>query len=233
MGNGEKLFLIGIVLSVITLIATGTFNFSFAKVQNVRFEIAECSVQGNSTYEKSGPCPVPNSKPDLSKGPESSISEPSPKVSAVSKEKTEPAPKISSLEAADQAEASPTVSSISEKEKTEPAPKISSLEAADQAEASSKVSSVTEKEKTEPAPKISSLEAADQAEASTRVHLDNSVGDTGIEDVSDANNIKYNFDDLHISGPDQEAAKIPEQSAALSPVPKVVEPIDPFGSVTK
>src|ERR1051325_2391051 len=191
MGNGEKLFLIGIVLSVITLIAFGTFNFSFAKVQNVRFEIADCSVQGNSTYEKSGPCPDPNSKPDLRKGSESTIAEPSPTVSSVSeKEKTEPAPKISSLEAADQAEASPTVSSVSEKEKTEPALKISSLEAADQAEASPTVSSVSEKEKTEPAPEISSLEAADQAETSPTVSntLDNAVGNTGTEDESNANN---------------------------------------------
>lgn len=176
MGNGEKLFLIGIVLSVITLVAIGTFNFSFAKVQNVRFEIAECSVQGNSTYEKSGPCPDPNSKPDLSKGPESSITEPLPKVS-----------------------------SVSEKEKTEPAPKISSLEAADQAYASPKVSNT----------------------------LDSAVGNTGTKDEINANNVRYNFNDLHISGPDQESVKIPEQSAVLSPVPKVVEPIDPFGSVTK
>ena len=206
MGNGEKLFLIGIVLSIIILIAIGTLNFSFAKVQNVRFEIAECSVQGNSTYEKSGPCPDPNSKPDLSKGSESSIAEPSPTVSSVSeKEKTQPAPKISSLEAADQAGASPTVSSVSEKEKTQPAPKISSLEAADQAEAST-------------------------TESAT---LDNGIGNTKIEDVSNANSARYNFDDLHISGPDQEAAKIPEQSAVISPVPKVVEQVDPFGSVTK
>ena len=176
MGNGEKLFLIGIVLSIIILIAIGTLNFSFAKVQNVRFEIAECSVQGNSTYEKSGPCPDPNSKPDLSKGSESSIAEPSP-----------------------------TVSSASEKEKTQPAPKISSLEAADQAEAST-------------------------TESAT---LDNGIGNTKIEDVSNANSARYNFDDLHISGPDQEAAKIPEQSAVISPVPKVVEQVDPFGSVTK
>ena len=176
MGNGEKLFLIGIVLSVITLIAFGTFNFSFAKVQNVRFEIADCSVQGNSTYEKSGPCPDPNSKPDLSKGSESSIAEPSPTVSSVpEKEKTEPAPKISSLEAADQAEASPTVSNT----------------------------------------------------------LDNAVGNTGTEDESNANNVRYNFNDLHISGPDQEAVKSPEQSEVLSPTPKAVEPIDPFGSVSK
>jgi hypothetical protein len=206
MGNGEKLFLIGIVLSVITLIAFGTFNFSFAKVQNVRFEIADCSVQGNSTYEKSGPCPDPNSKPDLSKGSESSIAEPSPAVSSVSeKEKTEPAPKISSLEAADQAEASPAVSSVSEKEKTEPAPKISSLEAADQAETSPTVSNT----------------------------LDNAVGNTGTEDESNANNVRYNFNDLHISGPDQEAVKSPGQSEVISPIPKTVEPIDPFGSVSK
>src|SRR4029078_2002941 len=104
MGNEENLSLLGAVLSIIIIMSISTFlNFSFANAKNIRFEISACSVQGNSTYEKSGPCPDPNSDTELSNGPEVTIAEPSPKVSVVSeKGKTEPAPKIRSLEAADQ-----------------------------------------------------------------------------------------------------------------------------------
>ena len=173
MGNEENLSLLGAVLSIIIIMSISTFlNFSFANAKNIRFEISACSVQGNSTYEKSGPCPDPNSKTELSNGPEVTIAEPSPKVSVVS-----------------------------EKGKTEPAPKISSLEAADQVE-----------------PKVSSA-------------LNNGIDGAGVED--ETNIIRYNFNDLHISGPEKEVDNSPQQKAIPSPAQNVLVPINPFGSVTK
>ena len=48
------------MLSGITLamcLSTLTFSSVSAKNKNLGFEISDCIVQGNSTHEKSGPCP--------------------------------------------------------------------------------------------------------------------------------------------------------------------------------
>ena len=48
--------LFGIMLAASLTVFILTFNFAFAD-KNLQFEISDCPVQGNSTYERSGPCP--------------------------------------------------------------------------------------------------------------------------------------------------------------------------------
>ena len=54
--------LFGIILTIIApSVGVWTINSAYGKVsnnvKNVNFEIFECTVQGNSTHEISGPCP--------------------------------------------------------------------------------------------------------------------------------------------------------------------------------
>ena len=48
--------LFGIILAIGFSIVIWTFNSAFAKSENLQYEILDCTVQRNSTYEKSGPC---------------------------------------------------------------------------------------------------------------------------------------------------------------------------------
>lgn len=48
--------LFGIILAASLTAFISTFNFAFAD-KKLQFEISDCPVQGNSTYERSGPCP--------------------------------------------------------------------------------------------------------------------------------------------------------------------------------
>ena len=53
---GSILILFGTLLTASLLEFNWTFNFASADT-NLHFEIFDCLVQGNSTYEKSGKCP--------------------------------------------------------------------------------------------------------------------------------------------------------------------------------
>jgi hypothetical protein len=53
---GSILILFGTLLTASLLEFNWTFNFASADT-NLHFEIFDCPVQGNSTYEKSGKCP--------------------------------------------------------------------------------------------------------------------------------------------------------------------------------
>jgi len=48
--------LFGIILAIGLSIVIWTFNSAFAKSENLQYEILDCTVQRNSTYEKSGSC---------------------------------------------------------------------------------------------------------------------------------------------------------------------------------
>src|SRR6266496_3661338 len=122
MGNESNLFLLGILLFATFLIVICTFNFSFAKVKNIQFEISECSVQRNSTYEKSGPCPT---GPNISNNQENNIAEPQAKVDSISEtDKAEPQAKVDSISETDKAEPQAKVDSIPETDKAEPQAKV-------------------------------------------------------------------------------------------------------------
>lgn len=53
---GFILILFGTLLTASLLESNWTFNFASAET-NLHFEIFDCPVQSNSTYEKSGKCP--------------------------------------------------------------------------------------------------------------------------------------------------------------------------------
>lgn len=46
----------GLILTIGLSIVFSTLNSAYAKSDKVQYEISDCSVQRNSTYEKSGPC---------------------------------------------------------------------------------------------------------------------------------------------------------------------------------
>ena len=86
MGNQAKLVVLGLIIATSILTVIWTIDFAFAKNKNFQFEISECSVQRNSTYEKSGSCPDPGSERAVDK----SMVEPQAKVDSVSEtDKTE------------------------------------------------------------------------------------------------------------------------------------------------
>src|SRR6266496_2199105 len=161
MGNESNLFLLGILLFATFLIVICTFNFSFAKVKNIQFEISECSVQRNSTYEKSGPCPT---GPNISNNQENNIAEPQAKVDSISE--------------TDKAEPQAKVDSIQETDKAEPQAKVDSISETDKAEPQAKVDSIPETDKAEPQAKVDDS-------------LDNGIGSVETKDPDYTNNVKY------------------------------------------
>jgi hypothetical protein len=46
----------GLILTISLSIVNSTFSSAYAKSDQLQFEISDCAVQRNSTYEKSGPC---------------------------------------------------------------------------------------------------------------------------------------------------------------------------------
>lgn len=46
----------GIILTIGLSIVIWTLSSAYAKSDKLQYEISDCSVQRNSTYEKSGPC---------------------------------------------------------------------------------------------------------------------------------------------------------------------------------
>jgi hypothetical protein len=55
--NTVGLIVLAAILATPVLAVISNFNFTFAKNNDIRFEISECPVQKTSTTEKSGPCP--------------------------------------------------------------------------------------------------------------------------------------------------------------------------------
>ncbi len=46
----------GLILTISLSIVIPTLNSAYANSDKLQYEISDCSVQRNSTYEKSGPC---------------------------------------------------------------------------------------------------------------------------------------------------------------------------------
>jgi len=68
-----------LILSGITLamcLSTLTFSSVSAKNENLKFEISDCIVQGNSTHERSGPCPDADVEIGIEMSPSNNILEP-------------------------------------------------------------------------------------------------------------------------------------------------------------
>jgi hypothetical protein len=72
MKNKKKFLLLGISISLVATIVTYNSNYSFASNSDARFQVIDCTIQGNSTFQKSGPCP--SSGGELNQG--STITEP-------------------------------------------------------------------------------------------------------------------------------------------------------------
>ncbi|HEX9317609.1 MAG TPA: hypothetical protein VF884_01605, partial [Nitrososphaeraceae archaeon] len=63
--------------------------------------------------------------------------------------------------------------------------------------------------------------------------LDNGIGSVETKDPDYTNNVKYNFNELHISETDHGVDKSSEMKEIQPPLPKVFKPIDPFGPFVK
>lgn len=59
MNNVRQLVLLGILISFVVTTVTYKSNYTFAKTGNARFEVVDCPIQGDSTFQKSSPCPGP------------------------------------------------------------------------------------------------------------------------------------------------------------------------------
>lgn len=57
-------------------LSTLTFSSVSAKNKNLEFEISDCIVQGNSTHERSGPCPNADVEIRIEISPSNNILEP-------------------------------------------------------------------------------------------------------------------------------------------------------------
>jgi hypothetical protein len=61
MKNVRQLVLLGFLISFLITTVTYNSNYTFARTGNARFEIVDCPIEGDSTFQKSGPCPGPGS----------------------------------------------------------------------------------------------------------------------------------------------------------------------------
>jgi hypothetical protein len=59
MKNVRQLVLLGFLISFVVTTVTYNSNYTFAKTGNARFEIVDCPIEGDITFQKSGPCPGP------------------------------------------------------------------------------------------------------------------------------------------------------------------------------
>ena len=71
MKNLGRLVLLGFLISFVVTTVTYNSKYTFAKNGNARFEVIDCPIEGDSTFQKSGPCPGPGGD----SGPQKSISE--------------------------------------------------------------------------------------------------------------------------------------------------------------
>jgi hypothetical protein len=199
MENEAKLIVLGIIIATSFLTVSWTIDFAFAENKNFQFEISDCSIQRNSTYEKSGPCP------DL--GTERTVDN----------SKVEPQTKVDSVSETDKAEPQTKVDSVSETDKAEPQTKVDSVSETDKAEPQTKVDSVSETDKAEPQTKVDSVP-------------DNQIEGSVIDSQDKFDKIKkYNFDELHISGADEELENNSETKPVQSTLPTISGAVDPFG----
>jgi hypothetical protein len=60
----------GIILTICLSLVISTLGSAYAKSGNLQYEISDCSVQRNSTYEKSGPCTDTNTETNVDKSVE-------------------------------------------------------------------------------------------------------------------------------------------------------------------
>ncbi len=75
-----------------------TVNFAFAKNKNFQFGISDCTVQRNSTYEKSGPCTDLATEPTVDNTVQKHMVEPQIKVDSVSETDKSPDNRIGGSE---------------------------------------------------------------------------------------------------------------------------------------
>lgn len=61
MKNVRQLVLLGCLISFVVTTVTYNSNYTYAQTGNSRFEIVDCPIEGDSTFQKSGPCPGPGS----------------------------------------------------------------------------------------------------------------------------------------------------------------------------
>lgn len=95
MENTYKLITLGIILATSLWTVIWTVNFAFAKNKNFQFEISDCTVQRNSTYEKSGPCTDLATEPTVDNTVQKHMVEPQIKMDSVSEtKKVEPQIKV-------------------------------------------------------------------------------------------------------------------------------------------
>jgi hypothetical protein len=71
MKNVRQLVLLGILISFVVTTVTYNSNYTFARNKDARFEVIDCPIEGDSTFQKSGPCPGPGGD----SGPQNSKSE--------------------------------------------------------------------------------------------------------------------------------------------------------------
>jgi hypothetical protein len=60
-----SLLLLGFTLAIYLSIA----DSAFARIKNIGFEVFDCPVEGNSNFEKSGPCPDTDAKSTTEESP--------------------------------------------------------------------------------------------------------------------------------------------------------------------
>lgn len=176
VGLALPLLVIGILLMTAHYTTLLPLNTAEGKVKqggkNVNFEIFDCLVQGNSTYEKSGPCPDSAS------------------------------------------EALPDASVASEKVVTNTKSEISEEPKAD----SSTSTGIAD---TETKPDVTEEPKADSSG-------NNDVSDDTDQPSQTMTGEKYDFDQIHIAGPESSRENI-EKSQADSVVPSdTLTPVDPF-----
>src|SRR5262245_22773991 len=84
MKNEAKLAFLAVILMALFSAFVYSISFVFAKSNGFQFQILDCTVQRNSTYEKSGPCPGSNAAPKIENAAAINTAEPHVKSETVS-----------------------------------------------------------------------------------------------------------------------------------------------------
>src|SRR6476620_7389426 len=197
--------LFGIILTIIApSVGVWTINSAYGKVsnnvKNVNFEIFECTVQGNSTHEISGPCPEVGGE--------------SPAVNV------DKSPETKSPETKSPETKSPETKSPETKRKETKSTETKSPETKSPETKSPETKSPETKMPETKSPETKSPETKSPETKSPETKADTSANNKLAKPkIMEDNSNKYDFNEIHLSSPEMEVHKYQETEVLVPTLP--------------
>ncbi len=242
--------LFGIILTIMApSVGASSINSVYGKVSdNVHFEVFDCTVQGNSTHEISGPCPevgAESSEINLDKSPETKSPETkspetkSPETkSPETKSPETKSPETKSPETKSPETKSPETKSPETKSPETKSPETKSPETKSPETKSPETKSPETKSPETKSPETKSPETKSPETKSPDINVDNTPEtkvDTSPNNyltepkIMEDNFNKYDFNEIHLAEPEMEVDEDREIKELVPALPDTSTSIDPFG----